>query len=312
MVRPDNMNTDINTDINVGGILSLLPKAWRPYGQLMRLDRPIGWWLLLLPSWWALLTAGIINAIAFGDSLKLMGLFLLGSIVMRGAGCVVNDLWDRDLDRTVARTRSRALAAGTLTPAKALVFLAALATIGLIILLQLPPIAIWTGIASLPLIIIYPLAKRLIALPQIILALTFSWGAWLGWTAHDQMPTLITAAIYLATAFWIFGYDTIYAIQDIEDDRIAKIKSSALTLGKWLPLIVAICYLVFCLGLLVAGTMRDAHLIYYVGLVILAFHLSNQVKRIDLNDPESAKMLFKSNRNAGLIIVAVLLAEYAI
>ena len=297
------------TDINTKGILAVLPVSWQPYAQVMRLDRPVGWWLLVLPAYWAILSAGVITEASLYDSLKLIGLFTTGAIVMRGAGCVVNDLWDQNLDRAVSRTKTRAIASGVIAPAQALIFLAGLGLIGLYILLNLPLIAVWTGIASLPLIVLYPLAKRFIGLPQLILALTFSWGAWLGWTAHGVIPNVMTAIMYAATACWIFGYDTIYAIQDMEDDRMAGIKSSALTLGAKIIPVVAGSYMLFLAGLLIIGAMRDAHPVYYIGLAFLAIHLRGQIRRIDLNNPESAGVLFRSNRNAGLIVSAGLLAE---
>ena len=297
------------SDIHLGGLLALLPPSWRPYGQVMRLDRPIGWWLLVLPSYWAILTAGLIHNLPLTQSISLMALFTIGAIVMRGAGCVVNDLWDRDLDKSVARTKTRAIAAGEISPLQALVFLAGLGVIGLAILLYLPMIAVWTGILSLPLIIIYPLAKRLISLPQIILALTFGWGVWLGWTAHDVMPSIITVLMYIGVAFWIFGYDTIYAIQDMADDTVQGIKSSALTLGARLTPVVAGTYMVLLASLLIAGAMRDAHLIYYIGLGVLAIHLKWQISKINKDDPEGAGAIFRSNRDAGLIVTAGLLAE---
>ena len=297
-------------DINTKGIMAMIPASWRPYAQLMRLDRPIGWWLLVLPSWWSILTAGLVYGVNLLDCLKLMALFTIGAIVMRGAGCVVNDLWDRDLDRHVARTRTRALAAGLITPNRAIIFLAGLCVIGLFVLINLPLVAIWTGLASLPLIIIYPLAKRFFGLPQIVLAFTFGWGALLGWAAHGQMPNELALIMYLATAFWIFGYDTIYAIQDMADDKHVGIKSSALTLGKALSPVVAFCYLMCMGGMLIIGAMRDATIIYYLGLTVFAFHLSWQIKRIDLQNPEIAGVIFRSNRDAGLIVSFALIAEY--
>ncbi len=301
-----------STDINTKGILAKLPASWQLYAQVIRLDRPIGWWLLVLPAWWAMLTAGIMHDLPFLESLKLMALFTLGAIIMRGAGCVVNDLWDRDLDRAVARTKSRAIASGSISIHQALIFLAGLGIIGLIILINLPMVAVWTGLASLPLIVIYPLAKRFIGLPQIVLALTFSWGAWLGWAAHGLMPEGITTIMYIATACWIFGYDTIYAIQDMDDDKDIGIKSSALSLGHRLIPVVAICYMALIAGLLIIGALRDAALIYYVGLAVLAVHLRWQLRNININDPIFAGVLFRSNRDAGLIVAAGLLAEYLI
>ena len=247
-----------------------------------------------------------------------MALFLIGAIVMRGAGCVVNDLWDRDLDRAVARTQDRPLASGAVSVPLALSFLAVLGLIGLLVLVQLPMTAIITGLAALPLIVIYPLAKRFTGLPQIVLALTFSWGALLGWASFGGWPETPAILLYMATALWVFGYDTVYAIQDIKDDQDIGIKSSALTLGTRLPQVVAWVYVEMVLILLAikftmpegGGQGTPLGWVYIIGVALVALHLAQQIRAIRLEDPLSAGRIFRSNRNTGLILTAALMVEY--
>lgn len=298
------------TDINHSSWVGRLPASWIPFAQLARLDRPIGWWLLLLPSWWAILSAAIINDIPLLVAAKIMALFWIGAIAMRGAGCVINDLWDRDIDRAVARTQTRAMASGVVTPFAGCVLLAALALIGLLVLIQLPKTAIITGICAIPLIIIYPLAKRVTGLPQLVLSLTFGWGALLGFAAFGDWPTIISVILYAAVGCWIFGYDTIYAIQDMADDAAVGVKSSAITLGQHLKPVVAFSYGLTVLGLLLAGAMRSAEWAYYIGIAGVALQFKWQVGRIDLKDGVGAGNLFRSNRNVGLILTAALMAEF--
>ena len=298
------------SDIKTTGWIRHLPPLGQALAQLARIDRPIGWWLLLLPGWQAIILAGITQDAPLSQVLHLMVLFLVGAIVMRGAGCVINDLWDRDLDRAVARTRDRPLASGQVSVKTAFGFLASLAVIGVLVLIQLPLKAMIVGIASLPLIIVYPLAKRFTGLPQIVLALTFSWGALLGWASLDQWPSLPAFLLYAASALWVFGYDTIYAIQDMADDASVGIKSSALTLGRSLPMVVALTYGGMVLFLLAITLIMPLGWAYLGGLAGLALHLSQQIRRIDRHHPALAGAIFRSNRDAGLILVAGLMAEY--
>ena len=282
-----------------------MPPASHPYLLLARFDRPIGWWLLLLPGWWVIPAAA-------GDPaamLWMMALFGIGAVTMRAAGCVVNDLWDRRLDQRIERTAARPLAAGTVSVFQAMMFLAGLCLVGLFVLLQLPPAAIITGIAALPLVILYPLAKRVTWWPQAVLGLTFSWGVPLGWTATtgampppDLLPALL--CVYAGSVAWVFGYDTIYAVQDMEDDRTVGVRSSALGLGRHLRTGVAVAY-----GLAVAGLAAGflgvlGAGIWVAGLVLMAAHLAWQVRHLDADDPGTALRLFKSNRDAGLFLVA--------
>ena len=282
-----------------------MPPASHPYLMLARFDRPIGWWLLLLPGWWVIAAASD----DLGAMLRMMGLFLIGAVTMRAAGCVVNDLWDRRLDQRVERTAARPLASGAVSILQAMVFLAGLCLVGLAVLLQLPIAAIVTGIAALPLVVLYPLAKRVTWWPQGVLGLTFSWGVPLGWTAAtgalpapDLLPALFL--VYAGSVAWVFGYDTIYAVQDMEDDRIVGVRSSALGLGRHLHSGVAAAYGGAVAGLAGGFFMLLGSGIWIAGLAVMAVHLAWQVRSLNAHDPATALRLFKSNRDAGLCLVA--------
>lgn len=278
-----------------------MPPASHPYLLLARFDRPIGWWLLLLPGWWVIPAASR----DVGLMLWMMALFLIGAVTMRAAGCVVNDLWDRRLDQQVERTAARPLAAGTVSIRQAMAFIAGLSGIGLAVLLQLPPAAILAGIAALPLVVLYPLAKRVTWWPQAVLGLTFSWGVPLGWTATTAaMPPSALLLVYAGSVCWVFGYDTIYAVQDMEDDRAVGVRSSALGLGRHLRIGVGIAYGLAVAGLAVGFLALLGGGIWMAGLALMAVHLAWQVRRLDATDPGLALRLFKSNRDAGLCLVA--------
>ncbi|MEC7094252.1 MAG: 4-hydroxybenzoate octaprenyltransferase [Pseudomonadota bacterium] len=290
-----------HTDIDLSGWWRHLPSGCHPYILVARLDRPIGWWLLLLPGWWVIPVA----APGIGAGFFLMALFLAGAVAMRAAGCVVNDLWDRRLDSQVERTAGRPLAAGTIGIFEALLFLGLLCAIGLTVLVQLPFFAILTGIAALPLVILYPLAKRVTWWPQAVLGLTFSWGVPLGWAAASgSPPPAALALVYAGSVAWVFGYDTIYAIQDMADDREVGVKSSALGLGRHLRAGVATAYALAVAGLGLGFWLLLGTGIWVAALVAMALHLAWQSYRLDAGDPAMALRLFKSNRDAGLILTA--------
>ena len=295
-----------HSDIDRQGWWRHLPPTTHPYLLLARFDRPIGWWLLLLPGGWVIPAAGADT----GMVLWLMGLFLVGAVAMRAAGCVVNDLWDRRLDRQVERTAARPLAAGTVSMMQALVFLALLCLVGLAVLLQLPVMAVVAGIAALPLVVLYPLAKRVTWWPQAVLGLTFSWGVPLGWTAASAaIPPAELLFVYAGSVAWVFGYDTIYAVQDMADDRKVGVKSSALGLGRHLRAGVAAAYLL-AVALLAAGLWVLAGPGFWVaGLAAMTVHLGWQVRNLDADDPAMALRLFKSNRDAGLLLTAGLVLD---
>jgi 4-hydroxybenzoate polyprenyltransferase len=292
-----------HTDIRSTGWVARLPQGWRPYALLARLDRPIGAWLLLLPGFWAFAMV----ARDWAQGLWLAALFALGAVAMRGAGCVVNDLWDRDLDRRVARTAGRPLASGAVTPRQALGFLAALSLIGLAVLLQLPWTAIWLGVASLIPIALYPLAKRVTDWPQAVLGLVFSWAAPMGVAAATGALDAAALALWAAGFCWILGYDTIYAHQDREDDALVGIRSTARRFGERTRPFLAACYGATLAFLALAGWLAGMGPWFWPGLLLPAGLLAWQVARFDIADPALCLALFKSNREAGLAIALAFL-----
>ncbi|MFM7305633.1 MAG: 4-hydroxybenzoate octaprenyltransferase [Alphaproteobacteria bacterium] len=292
-----------HTDIRSAGWVARLPQAWRPYALLMRLDRPIGSWLLFLPGLWAFAMV----APDWRQGLWLTALFGLGAVLMRGAGCVVNDLWDRDLDRQVERTAGRPLASGALRARHALVFLALVFAAALLILLQLNRAAQLLGVASLLPVVLYPLAKRVTDWPQAVLGVIFSWAAPMGYAAVTGGLDLAAIALWAAGFFWILGYDTIYAHQDREDDALVGIRSSALRLGDRTRPFLILCYGLTVGLLALAGWLAGLAPWYLLGLALPGAMLARQVIQLDIADPALCLRLFKANRDVGLAIAAALL-----
>ncbi|MGY4801777.1 4-hydroxybenzoate octaprenyltransferase [Teichococcus aerofrigidensis] len=293
-----------HTDIRARGWVAQLPDGWRPYALLMRLDRPIGSWLLFLPALWAFALA----AQDWAQGLALALLFGLGSVVMRGAGCVVNDLWDRDLDRKVTRTAGRPIASGAVTPRQALLFLAALLAIGLAILVQLNGLAILLGVVSLLPVALYPLAKRVTDFPQAVLGLTFSWGAPMGYAAATGRLDGPGLVLYAAAFLWILGYDTIYAHQDREDDALIGVRSTARHFGERTAPFLLACYAGAVALLLLAGILAGLGPFFHVALLAPAGVLAWQIRRLDIHDPVLCLRLFQRNREVGLLITLAFLA----
>ncbi|MFN8981787.1 MAG: 4-hydroxybenzoate octaprenyltransferase [Alphaproteobacteria bacterium] len=292
-----------HTDIRSAGWVARLPQAWRPYALLMRLDRPIGSWLLFLPGLWAF----VMVAPDWRQGLWLTALFGLGAVLMRGAGCVVNDLWDRDLDRQVERTAGRPLASGALRARHALVFLALVLAAALLILLQLNRAAQVLGVASLVPVVLYPLAKRVTDWPQAVLGVIFSWAAPMGYAAVTGGLDAAAFALWAAGFFWILGYDTIYAHQDREDDALVGIRSTALRLGEKTRPFLILCY-GLTMGLLaLAGWLAGLAPWYLLGLALPGAMLARQVIQLDIADPALCLRLFKANRDVGLAIAAAFL-----
>lgn len=287
------------------------PAAWRPYLRLARIDRPIGWWLLLLPCWWSSALAGVADRSGF-PALSQLLLFLVGAIVMRGAGSAYNDLLDRDLDRKVERTRGRPLASGLLTARQAIALAFALSLAGLMVLLSLNAFAIALGFASLVPVAIYPVMKRVTAWPQAVLGLAFAWGALMGWAAHFGSLAPAPIWLYVAAVAWTVGYDTVYAIQDVEDDAIVGIGSTARYFGDRAAAAVAVFYAVAVLSAFVAFWLAAAGPAAYVGLAGFAAMLARQAWRIDLSNGSGALALFRSNREAGLVLFAGLALDAAL
>ncbi len=296
-----------HTDIVAGGWIARCPPAWRPYLLLARLDRPIGAWLLFLPGLWGILLAGA----GLARSAWLIALFALGSVVMRAAGCVVNDLWDRDIDRLVARTAARPLASGALRPRQALAFLAALLAAGLAILLQLNGLARALGAGSLLLVGLYPLAKRVTWWPQLVMGFTFGFGAPLGYAAAAGRIDGAWAALYGAAILWDLGFDTIYAHQDREDDALAGVKSTARLFGARTRPFLAACYAAALALLALAGWLGGLGPWFYPALVLPAALLGYQVMALNIDDPAGCLRLFRLNRETGLAVALALLAGLA-
>ena len=287
---------------------TLAPRWSRPYLRLARLDRPIGSWLLLMPCWWsAALSAGVAHRL---DRLPLdVVLFFIGAFVMRGAGCTWNDITDRDLDARVERTRSRPIPAGQVSIPKAAIFLVVQALIGLAVLLQFNRFAVATGIASLVIVAIYPFMKRITWWPQIVLGLAFSWGALMGFAVTFSRIDATAVLLYAGSISWVIGYDTIYAHQDAEDDALIGIKSTALLFGaRTRPALMAFYALaVVLIG--IALTLTRAGALAWIGLAMFAVHLAWQIVRLDISDTALCLRVFKSNRDAGLLLFAGLLVD---
>jgi len=286
------------------------PQWSRPYLRLARLDRPIGSWLLLLPCWWsAALAAGIGGG--FDRLPLLLALFLVGAFAMRGAGCTWNDIADRHLDAMVERTRSRPIPAGQVSVPRAAVFLVVQALIGLAVLLQFNRLAVATGIASLVVVAVYPFMKRITWWPQIVLGLAFSWGALMGFAVLLERIDATAVSLYAGSIAWVIGYDTIYAHQDAEDDALIGIKSTALLFGARTDAALTAFYGLAVVLIGVALALAGARWPAWVGLAAFATHLAWQIKRLQVGDPDLCLRLFKSNRDAGLLLFAGLLAAAA-
>ncbi len=287
------------------------PPWFRPYAHLARLDRPIGWWLLLWPCWWSLALATGAAGQPIPNPWHLF-LFWLGSVVMRGAGCTYNDIVDREIDAKVARTRSRPIPAGRVTVKNATAFMLALSLVGFLVLVQFNLFAVALGIASLAVVAVYPFMKRVTGYPQVVLGLAFSWGGLMGWAVTFGALSEAAVALYLAAVAWTVGYDTIYAHQDREDDALIGLGSTARTWGDQSGVFLGFCYGASGLLLAIALVLSGAGLLAFVGLAGFALHLAWQVARFDMNNGERCLMLFKSNREAGLIPFVGLLADAAI
>ncbi len=284
--------------------------AWaRPYLRLARLDRPIGSWLLLMPCWWSVGLAAV-HARSQVNVWHVL-LFFIGAFAMRGAGCTWNDIVDRDLDARVERTRSRPIPSGQVTVASAAAFLALQALVGLAVLLQFNRFTIYVGFASLAVVAVYPFMKRITYWPQIVLGLAFSWGALMGWPATFARLDPPAFLLYAGAISWVIGYDTIYAHQDREDDALIGIKSTALLFRERTKPMLALFYALAVALIALAGWSAGAGLVFALGLLAFAAHLAWQIARLDVDDPLNCLLVFKSNRDAGLILFAGLVLDAA-
>jgi 4-hydroxybenzoate polyprenyltransferase len=285
-----------------------LPQPVRPYARLMRLERPIGWWLLLLPCWWGL----ALGQIGLGGGVPnpwYAMLFLIGAIIMRGAGCTLNDIADRNFDERVERTRLRPIPSGQVSVGQAFAFLIALCLLGLMVLLQFNWFTIVTGAASLVIVAVYPFMKRITYWPQAVLGLAFNWGALVGWASLHGSLGWAPILLYAGGISWTLAYDTIYAHQDKEDDVLIGVKSTALRFGSntlpWLGL-----FFVLALGLIDAAIwLAGGSLIAHLGVAGAALHAAWQLARFDHADSARCLELFRSNRIFGQIITLSLVLE---
>ncbi len=293
------------------------PAPTRPYLRLSRADRPIGTWLLLLPCWWAVALAVAADPSGLGwHTLWIVAGCGIGAVLMRGAGCTWNDLTDRDIDARVARTRSRPLPSGQVSPRGAAAWMVAQALVAFLILLTFHPLAIALGIASLALVAVYPFAKRFTWWPQIFLGLAFNWGALLAWAAQTGSLSAAPVLLYLSGIAWTIFYDTIYAHQDREDDALIGVKSTALLFGantrRWLLAFLVLSVVLMALAVVMALLPRDslaALLLGLAGVWAFGWHLTWQLLRLDQDDPDNCLRLFRSNRDAGLLPALFLAAS---
>ncbi len=286
---------------------SIAPGWTRPYLRLARLDRPIGSWLLLIPCWWSVGLA----ALHVGTQVDIwhLILFFVGAFAMRGAGCTWNDIVDRDLDAQVERTRSRPIPSGQVTVRSAAVFLVLQALMGLAVLLQFNNFTRCVGLASLGVVAIYPFMKRVTYWPQIVLGLAFSWGALMGWPATFARLGVPALLLYAGSIAWVIGYDTIYAHQDRDDDALIGIRSTALLFGPRTKPMLVLFYGCAVVLIALAAWSAGGRAIVAAGLALFAAHLAWQVARLDIDDPDVCLAVFKSNRDAGLILFAALALE---
>ncbi|MCP4182245.1 MAG: 4-hydroxybenzoate octaprenyltransferase [Hyphomicrobiales bacterium] len=307
-------------------VYRLVPSRLWPFAQLARWERPIGWWLLMWPGWWSIMLAMLAKlqtsptndqdlGSVLTETALLLLLFMVGAIVMRGAGCTYNDLADRDIDDRVARTRSRPLPSGRVTTLQAVIFMLLQSLIGLFILLQFNSFSIWLGVASLITVVVYPFMKRITWWPQLFLGFAFSWGALLGWSVVAGGLGLPPLLLYLASIAWVIGYDTIYAHQDKEDDALVGVKSTARLFGDKTKPVIFILYSIAITLMAVAFFMAlfaqsgaYSEMAYtapaFLGLFIGAIHMLWQLKMMDIDNPDQCLKLFKSNGHFGWILFA--------
>ena len=284
------------------------PASWQPYLKLARFDRPIGAWLLLFPCWWSLALAELEEGAAFPDPWYLF-LFAVGAFVMRGAGCTYNDIVDRNYDARVARTASRPIPSGQVTPVQAFVFAVLLSLTGLVVLLQFNSFTIWLGICSLGLVAIYPFMKRFTYWPQLILGLTFKWGALVGWASVKGSLDWPAFALYAGCVLWTMGYDTIYAHQDKEDDALLGLKSTALRFGEATQAWVGAFYGGALVLWALAGVLVGCHLILLFALALVSLQMTWQVATLDTADAQNCLRRFRSNADVGWAVFFALAAD---
>ncbi|XP_061439130.1 4-hydroxybenzoate polyprenyltransferase, mitochondrial [Rhineura floridana] len=286
--------------LSAASLVQAAPGPLQPYLRLMRLDKPIGTWLLYLPCTWSIALAAEPGCFPAWDKLLLFG---AGAVLMRGAGCTINDMWDQDFDKKVTRTASRPLAAGEISSFQSLVFLGGQLTLALCILLCLNYYSVILGAASLSLVVTYPLMKRLTYWPQLFLGLTFNWGALLGWSAvQGTCDWSVCLPLYFSGVLWTLMYDTVYAHQDKRDDLAIGVKSTALRFNENTKPWLSGFSTMMLLGLTVAGMHCGQTFPYYAAVTAAGIHLAQQIYTLDIHNPEDCWKKFSSNRTIGLLL----------
>ncbi len=281
----------------------IAPDGLKPFLRLARLDRPIGWWLLMWPCWWSTALVAVAVDAPYPNPWHLF-LFFVGAVAMRGAGSTWNDIVDREIDAGVARTRHRPIPSGQVTPTQAIAFAAVQSLVGLAVVLQFNAFTIVLAFASLAIVAIYPFMKRFIALPQTVFALTFAWGALVGWSATTASLAAAPIALYVGGWFWGLGYDTIYGHQDKTDDAIIGVKSSSLFFAEHTKRALVGIFGATIVCAATATWLAGGGVLAFLGVAAFAAHLAWQVWRVDPDDPAVCLMMFRSNRYAGALLFA--------
>ncbi|MDR6182350.1 4-hydroxybenzoate octaprenyltransferase [Asaia bogorensis] len=293
-----------HTDIRAHGWIARMPRAWRPYLLLARLDRPVGTWLLLLPGIWGIALA---EGATFSRRAVLIALFAIGSLAMRSAGCVVNDIWDRKIDAQVARTAGRPLASGAVSVLQALWLLAALLVIGALVLFQLPAICWALAPLALLLVGLYPAAKRVTWWPQLVMGFTFGFGAPMGYAAAAGRVDWVCALLYAGTILWQLGFDTIYGFQDMDDDARIGVRSTSRLWATQARPFIASCYAGAALLLSAAIALAGLHWSVWPLALLSSLMLVSQIVRLDIRNPALCLMLFRQNVPFGMVLAAALI-----
>ncbi|WP_332688072.1 4-hydroxybenzoate octaprenyltransferase [Devosia sp.] len=306
----DTNQPDAVADAQSGNWVDRYAPAWlKPYARLARWDRPIGFWLLFWPCVWGLALAAVASP-DLGFDWWAAILMLAGAILMRGAGCTFNDIVDRDIDDKVARTRSRPIPSGAVTARDAFAFLVAQALLASVILFQFNRFTVWAGVASLVLVAIYPFMKRVTWWPQAFLGLAFSYGALVGWSSQTASLAVPALLLYGGTILWVIGYDTLYALQDIEDDALIGVKSTARLFGDHVRPVVAVLYTGAYLLWMAAALLVGGGIVFAALSLAAAALLAWQVWTVDAEQPDNPRFRFDSNKYVGIILALALLAEW--
>ena len=274
--------------------------------ELTRLNKPIGFMLLFWPCLWGL-TLAFNQTKEFGLFVNYIILFFLGSVFMRSAGCIFNDIVDKDFDKKVDRTKNRPIPSGRISTQESFVYIILLCLIALIILIQFNLLTIVLGLLSLPFVLSYPFMKRLTYWPQLFLGLTFNWGILLGWTALIGEISLEPILLYIAAIFWTLGYDTVYGFQDINDDEIIGVKSTSIKFKENYKIFIGLCYFICVLFLIILGFLEENKIYYFTFLIFPVIHLFYQMTRLDKNNSNSCLTVFKSNNFFGLLVFLTLM-----